>query len=169
MPLDLRSASSFFFPFFSFLGAPSFRRPFSIFVSVLRVPLFLSLSLLLPNVYSVCVAHVSHGICYVVHGIPAAATAAAADRLIRGPAPPLAFSFACSDILISPSRFSRSSSRPPSSSARTYACKNHNPATVRACVSPRAARVCASAMCERRITARFLSPSRVHPRVRYIR
>lgn len=95
-----------------------------------------------------CVAHVSHGICYVVHGIPtAAAAAAAADRLIRGPAP-LAFSFGCLDILISPSRFSRSPSRPPPSSACTYACKNHNPAThrlVRACVSPRAARVCASA------------------------
>lgn len=96
-----------FFPSFLSRGPPR-----SAALSVFSSPSFvpppsLSLSFFLSTfrtVYSVCVAHVSHGICYVVHGI----SAAAADRLIRGPAPPLAFfSFGSLDILISPSRFSR--------------------------------------------------------------
>lgn len=114
---------SFFFSFLFFPGGPLVPPPSQYFRLHSSLS-FSPFSLLPPDVYSVCVAHVSHGICYVVHGTPAAA----ADRLIRGPAPPLAFSFGCLDVLISP-RFSRSPSRPPSSSARTYACKNHNPAT----------------------------------------
>lgn len=105
MPLDLRSASSFFFLSF-FPGGP-FVPPPSPYFRLRPSPLSRSLSLSPPfrTVYSVCVAHVSHGICYVVHGILAAAAAAAVDRLIRGPVPPLAFSsFGSLDILISPSR-----------------------------------------------------------------
>ena len=96
-----------FFPFLSFLGAPSFRRPPYFRLRPSSLSLSLSLSPPFRTVYSVCVAHVSHGICCVVHGIPAAATATAADRLIRGPVPPLAFSsFGSLDILIFPSLLS---------------------------------------------------------------
>jgi len=145
LPLDLRPASPFSSYFFSLLVEPPRFAALSIFSS----PVSLSLPLLPPSrpVYIACVAHVSHGICYVVHGTPAAVAAAAAtaaaDRLIRGPTLPFSRPFFARflGILICLPRFSRFPSCSCSPCLRAHrARKNRDPATgrPRACVT----RVC---------------------------
>jgi len=142
LPLDLRPASPFSSYFFSLLVEPPRFAALSVFSSLVS---FLLCSPLPPprTVYIACAAHVSHGICYVVHGTPAAA---AADRLIRGPtlpSPPARSLFARSlGILICLPRFSRFPSCSCSPGLRAHrARKNRDPATgrPRACVT----RVCA--------------------------